>query len=154
MSGNLSFLNWLTAVPALFSFDDLHLLWLFSPRTRCCIARLVAETEASTKAGTKIGEQTDNKANRKLGDRMTVVGPGANGGGEGASAGEDAGDVNKSDGIGFFNRWVLRPGFWRKLPRWAANTLLAALILRGSVPVVKNMAGLGGGQVMNTSFGR
>lgn len=104
---------------------------------------------------------------------MTIFGSGANGsgeevdsysgdgytGGEGVSASEDAGDDHKrrgdgSDGISFFSGWVLRAGFWRKLPRWAANTLLAALILRGSIPVVKNMAGLGGGQVMNTSFGR
>lgn len=154
MSGNLSFLNWLTVVPALFSFDDLHLLWLFSPRTRCRIAHLVAETEALKEAGTEIGEQTDQKANRKQGDRMAIVGSGTNGSGEGVSAGEDAGGISKSDRISFFYGWVLRPGFWRKLPRWAANTLLAALILRGSIPVVKNMAGLGGGQVMNTSFGR
>ena len=29
-SGNLSFLNWLTMLPALFCFDDASLSWLFS----------------------------------------------------------------------------------------------------------------------------
>lgn len=40
------------------------------------------------------------------------------------------------------------------LVRWAANGLLVVLVVRGSVPVVKNMAGMGVGQVMNTSFDR
>lgn len=34
VSGNLSFLNWLTILPAIYCFDDLSLRWLFSLRTR------------------------------------------------------------------------------------------------------------------------
>ena len=33
VSGNLSFLNWLTILPAIFCFDDLFLQWLFSSST-------------------------------------------------------------------------------------------------------------------------
>jgi hypothetical protein len=34
VSGNLSFLNWLTLIPAIFCFDDKSLAWLFSSATR------------------------------------------------------------------------------------------------------------------------
>jgi hypothetical protein len=34
LSGNLSFLNWLTMLPAIFCFDDLSLAWLFGRRAR------------------------------------------------------------------------------------------------------------------------
>lgn len=50
--------------------------------------------------------------------------------------------------------FVGRGGWGREFPRWAANGLVVVLVARGSVPVVKNMAGLGGGQVMNSSFDR
>ena len=30
LSGNLSFLNWLTILPSIFCFDDRFLTWLFS----------------------------------------------------------------------------------------------------------------------------
>ena len=33
LSGNLSFLNWLTILPAIFCFDDGSLRWLFSQNT-------------------------------------------------------------------------------------------------------------------------
>jgi len=33
ISGNLSFLNWLTIVPSLACFDDQSLLWMFSKKT-------------------------------------------------------------------------------------------------------------------------
>ncbi|CAN0341595.1 unnamed protein product, partial [Hapterophycus canaliculatus] len=48
LSGNLSFLNWLTAVPAVFSFDDLHLARLFDPGV---VERLVGRL-TSLKAAT------------------------------------------------------------------------------------------------------
>ena len=34
VSGNLSFLNWLTLIPAIFCFDDKSLSWLFTSSTR------------------------------------------------------------------------------------------------------------------------
>lgn len=34
LSGNLSFLNWLTILPAIYCFDDLSLRWLFSSKSR------------------------------------------------------------------------------------------------------------------------
>lgn len=45
-SGNLSFLNWLTAVPAVFSFDDLHLVGLFRPPVVRRLVRFLADTSS------------------------------------------------------------------------------------------------------------
>lgn len=40
LSGNLSFLNWLTILPAIFCFDDLSLKWLFSSQTQKRVMQL------------------------------------------------------------------------------------------------------------------
>ena len=37
LSGNFSFLNWLTMLPAIFCFDDEHLSSLFSFKTLKCV---------------------------------------------------------------------------------------------------------------------
>lgn len=42
----------------------------------------------------------------------------------------------------------------RRVLRWAVDGLLVVLVVKGSVPVVKNMAGVGGGQKMNQNFDR
>ncbi len=47
LSGNLSFLNWLTILPAIYCFDDLSLRWLFSLKTR----QRVIEIQQEDKAG-------------------------------------------------------------------------------------------------------
>ena len=40
VSGNLSFLNWLTILPAILCFDDRSLRWLFSSSTRQRVVEL------------------------------------------------------------------------------------------------------------------
>ena len=47
ISGNLSFLNWLTILPSIFCFDDATLSCLFSETTR----RKVAEIKRSEQTG-------------------------------------------------------------------------------------------------------
>jgi hypothetical protein len=47
-SGNLSFLNWLTIVPALACFDDRSLAWLFPRSVRQRVLSAAGETPAST----------------------------------------------------------------------------------------------------------
>ena len=42
ISGNLSFLNWLTIVPALACFDDRSLSWMFSSRRGGVKSQVVA----------------------------------------------------------------------------------------------------------------
>ncbi|CAN0510381.1 unnamed protein product, partial [Discosporangium mesarthrocarpum] len=49
-TGNLSFLNWLTALPAAFCFDDAHLAALFGATARAEAAR-AARARAGRKAG-------------------------------------------------------------------------------------------------------
>ena len=46
LSGNLSFLNWLTILPAIFCFDDLSLRWLFSSSARKRVTQLQQEDKA------------------------------------------------------------------------------------------------------------
>ena len=46
LSGNLSFLNWLTILPAIFCFDDRSLQWLFSSSSRNRVIRLQQEDKA------------------------------------------------------------------------------------------------------------
>uniref|UniRef100_A0A061SI24 Lipase maturation factor 1 n=1 Tax=Tetraselmis sp. GSL018 TaxID=582737 RepID=A0A061SI24_9CHLO len=47
MSGNLSFLNWLTILPALACFDDLSLQWIFGRRAREAASKAEAEWRSS-----------------------------------------------------------------------------------------------------------
>ena len=48
ISGNLSFLNWLTMIPALAAFDDAALSFLFSPETLAKVHTLNAAAEAAS----------------------------------------------------------------------------------------------------------
>lgn len=48
LSGNLSFLNWLTILPAIFCFDDLSLQWLFSSETKKKVVQLQQEGRTQT----------------------------------------------------------------------------------------------------------
>lgn len=304
-SGNLSFLNWLTAVPAVFSFDDLHLAGLFRPRVIRRLVRRLADTssggeveEAEKKQvatdvpppieqrrwepGVKptsdgIGEESYSRSSgsgagsgsscgppalaraqstlqwssesedeaddangaTSDGGKVKYAGGGANGGGDGDAksmlcavvpavlADNDGGSCGQPretfDGVlRFRNRGgqvaSKSPSPWlpltskgpvagaadrigsavvtsrrapsagldddpvrgekeggdsraraeqappvaagrvvrgaRRVMRWAADGLLVILVIKGSVPVVKNMAGVGGGQRMNQTFDR
>ncbi|BFZ13139.1 hypothetical protein BsWGS_16177 [Bradybaena similaris] len=46
ISGNLSFLNWLTILPSLACFDDASLAWLFSRNVRIKVMNIVAEQKS------------------------------------------------------------------------------------------------------------
>ncbi|XP_064406835.1 lipase maturation factor 1-like [Halichondria panicea] len=48
LSGNLSFLNWLTILSAIFCFDDLSLQWLFSAATKEKVVQLQQEAKKET----------------------------------------------------------------------------------------------------------
>lgn len=120
--------------------------------------------------GEGVGQGAKNKPPTLL--SSTSEGPAASGGIDGggaatsASAGsagftDDAireGEEGRASGAGDKNRplsaagRVLRGA--RRALRWAADGLLVALVVKGSVPVVKNMAGVGGGQTMNRNFDR
>lgn len=75
-----------------------------------------------------------------------------------ASEGANAAAVHSADRGGCGSLRSVR--YWRALRgarralRWAADGLVVVLVVKGSVPVVKNMAGVGGGQRMNSSFDR
>ena len=43
LSGNLSFLNWLTILPSIFCFDDRSLAWLFPQSSKRAVAKLQEE---------------------------------------------------------------------------------------------------------------
>ena len=43
LSGNLSFLNWLTILPSIFCFDDRSLAWLFPESSKRAVAKLQQE---------------------------------------------------------------------------------------------------------------
>ncbi|CAN0144821.1 unnamed protein product, partial [Ectocarpus sp. 13 AM-2016] len=73
-----------------------------------------------------------------------------------SSEGANAAAVSSADLGGCGSLWSARccralRGTRRAL-RWAADGLVVVLVVKGSVPVVKNMAGVGGGQKMNSSF--
>lgn len=55
ISGNLSFLNWLTILPALACFDDRSLAWLFSSRSRGVKAE-VAAVQHDPQTSNKLGQ--------------------------------------------------------------------------------------------------
>ncbi|CAG5116368.1 unnamed protein product [Candidula unifasciata] len=46
ISGNLSFLNWLTILPSLACFDDASLAWLFSSSVRSKVIKIVTEQKS------------------------------------------------------------------------------------------------------------
>ena len=46
ISGNLSFLNWLTMLPCIACFDDASLSWLFARTTKLDVYKLQQETKA------------------------------------------------------------------------------------------------------------
>lgn len=68
------------------------------------------------------------------------------------------GEEGRASGARGKNRPLVAAGrAWRgarRVLRWAADGLLVVLVFKGSVPVVKNMAGVGGGQKMNQNFDR
>ena len=49
LSGNLSFLNWLTILPAIFCFDDVFLKWLFPSQAVQEVRRLQERDEEGEK---------------------------------------------------------------------------------------------------------
>lgn len=49
LSGNLSFLNWLTILPSIFCFDDRSLSWIFPQSSRKAVAVLQQEDLAGIK---------------------------------------------------------------------------------------------------------
>ncbi|CAM9685529.1 unnamed protein product, partial [Scytosiphon promiscuus] len=223
VSGNLSFLNWLTAVPAVFSFDDLHLARFFDRGVvERLVRRLLPQEAAAPRcggdgygsgggdgSGGDAGKDGAGGANRDVGEasaEFPVIGSGSEprsrrGSGPGVPLREIAsrrpelaraqstlqwsgaheggpetaekpeppplqspaqvpppatGDrcvshANDESSRAAGKRGVrATPSRARRALRWAADALLVALVVKGSVPVVKNMAG--GGQKMNTSF--
>lgn len=148
VSGNLSFLNWLTIVPAIFSFDDLHLAGLFSRADRRAACSRITTTvaveehskeEKKTNVGVAIEAEVSNGVTVACED--DVIG------------GPQLGSVARADGSCQGSHDGL-PTSARRWLRATANVLLVVLVVKGSLPVVKNMAGVGVGQVMNTSFDR
>ncbi|CAM9913246.1 unnamed protein product [Pylaiella littoralis] len=85
-SGNLSFLNWLTAVPAVFSFDDLHLAWLFRRRVvRRLVRRLAAPAPATAAAPAAPASSPSSPQAAGEGEGGGIGGGGGGGRGAGSS---------------------------------------------------------------------
>lgn len=223
VSGNLSFLNWLTALPAVFCFDDAHLGWLFADDARRQ-ARLEAawfeewkacawgskKAAGSPTPGTSVAgadsaerdhsppdaavsasvrsrdgdphsrealpetgsaprregldgvtpapeERSNSLRRRRVNAGVDKTGreePGASG-----PAGEDEGQEGQGRGRSGEDelrrrrrRWLRRRPSVPFVLRSATHVLLAVLVVKGSVPVLKNLAGKR--QLMNTSFDR
>eukprot|EP00903_Cladosiphon_okamuranus_P019438 g17873.t1 len=91
-SGNLSFLNWLTAVPAVFSFDDLHLAGLFRPRVVGRLVRHVADTSSSGGGGGGGGGARGTQVEAK------VPAPAVEQRGQGAGVAEESQEKEQSGG--------------------------------------------------------
>ncbi len=68
LSGNLSFLNWLTILSAIFCFDDLSLQWLFSAATKEKVVQL--QQEAKKETAKPLGKNTIPSA---MGDIMIHI---------------------------------------------------------------------------------
>lgn len=95
LSGNLSFLNWLTALPAIFCFDDGHLACLFGTKSRslACLA--------SASASSSLSRRPNGSGDVGARIRTGAVGPtgatsndGEGGGGRGVDG--DFGDATSS----------------------------------------------------------
>ena len=56
VSGNLSFLNWITILPCIACFDDASLAWLFSSATKWQVYKLQQASKSTTKAQPKWSE--------------------------------------------------------------------------------------------------
>lgn len=67
ISGNLSFLNWLTILPSLACFDDASLSWLFSARLGRKIAEIQHEDDASSTSRLPVGTYIRRVFNISLG---------------------------------------------------------------------------------------
>lgn len=110
LSGNLSFLNWLTALAAIFSFDDAHLGWLFSAAS-CRRARLATSSPSSPAAAAYALETASHRDGQtrvrsrpngsdRDGNEVVSGSVVANGGGiSNSSDGDDGDDSNDDDGV-------------------------------------------------------
>lgn len=67
ISGNLSFLNWLTILPCLACYDDASLAWMFSHRLRRKIAHIQQEEEMGTAPPLNAGNYIRRVFNISLG---------------------------------------------------------------------------------------
>lgn len=94
-SGNLSFLNWLTAVPAVFSFDDLHLAGLFRPRVvQRAVRRVVADTGTSSPGGGETGGKKGAEKGPPPAVERRRREPGVDGEGREGAVGGGSGEVD------------------------------------------------------------
>ncbi|KAK7498343.1 hypothetical protein BaRGS_00010297 [Batillaria attramentaria] len=67
ISGNLSFLNWLTILPNLACYDDASLSWMFSARLKRKIAQIQHEDETGTAPPLRAGNYVRRVFNISLG---------------------------------------------------------------------------------------
>lgn len=71
-SGNLSFLNWLTMLPAIFGFDDAALAPLFSTQTvRQAVARQLQQDKEQQQAAGVVGSERQAKEEEVESDQTT-----------------------------------------------------------------------------------
>ena len=56
ISGNLSFLNWLTILPSLACFDDASIAWMFSRSTVKKVLKIQTEENTGKAPPLKVGE--------------------------------------------------------------------------------------------------
>ena len=56
ISGNLSFLNWLTILPSLACFDDASIAWMFSKSTVNKVLKIQTEENEGRAPKLKVGE--------------------------------------------------------------------------------------------------
>jgi hypothetical protein len=145
ISGNLSFLNWLTALPAIFCFDDRFLAPLFS--NVLCHRVHELQKQASGTCGkesvafqeiSRNGEIVKSSRSRSRSHSPATGAP---------SSGSDL--------LGGLRRLLVagRWQFCRSVVSTIVSVVLGFTLLYLSVPVIRNLLQLDGRQAMNTSFG-
>eukprot|EP01043_Picozoa_sp_COSAG02_P001238 COSAG02_NODE_26_length_51927_cov_61.213881_3_plen_594_part_00 len=139
VSGNLSFLNWLTALPAIFCFDDRFLAPLFSNALCQRVNELQKATSATLQKESVAVRELSRSRSRSPSPSPTT----------GAASNGSHWPLN---GL----RRLSVAGCWQS-SRSAASTVVSVALGLSlfylSVPVIRNLLQLDGRQAMNTSFG-
>jgi hypothetical protein len=139
-TGNLSFLNWLTALPALFCFDDHFLTPLFSSDTIRRVYDLQQQPPQQTRRPPTASEDSEPAAEQAQHSRSRSQSP---------SPPSSDSTLHGGGGASCSRCWAVSRG--------AASTAisfgLGVTLLYLSLPVIRNLLQLDGRQAMNTSFG-
>jgi hypothetical protein len=146
ISGNLSFLNWLTALPAIFCFDDRFLGPLFSNSFCRCVYDLqqpAKESDDTYERASGAASEPDRNRNRI---RIRSPSP---------SHSVPVAPPPNSKALGGLRKLSIAKCCQssRRVAAALVSVVLGLTLFYLSVPVIRNLLQLDGRQAMNTSFG-